>query len=609
MSLEQIRNVVLLFSNPVWSGANTIPSTLIKNITSLSRSLAYQDTISANLTTLSTTNSETHDGIIRGLLYIPDLSVTDPCYEQQYDIIPRNATTQATLPPSNYNLIALAPWFNATCTRAYLASARLDPIRAFIFYRPNNSTREPQGADSPIWDLEDGDAWRSQNRFPIFAIPGAEGNKMMRQLSLYSGNISQIPFGDQIEQRYEPHDDDFVRIWTELTVKDRDSVPAMWTWILTVVGVVLFIIACLSLTMHLVQRRRRISLRRRVLSGEVDLEAMGIKRVTVPVNHVKGFPLFTYSFQPEMASTPSTTRPPKSLRSPRSMRTDQRTISESTTARSRARRASMNSSTSTVATNYQPQCHICLENYLDRESIIRELPCGHIFHPECIDEFLSLNSSLCPICKRNMLPRNYCPKITNGMVRRERAIRRLRERVVLDESDDEEAEVTSKHWGKRLFGTDKAAPPRAETPMTPVLPAKSPKTGQESANARTTSDLEAAPLSRTLEPTQEEQEDSDRPLSHSEGRETSQQQPQPPRPAAVAQHSHRNKRRKTGGLRLHVPSSDDSKQANQRPEGRKSPSALARARMRALAGTPFDDPEGRSPAWKRYVVKVFPGFS
>ncbi|GJD02890.1 RING finger domain-containing protein [Colletotrichum higginsianum] len=429
--------------------ANTIPSTLIKNITSLSRSLAYQDTISANLTTLSTTNSETHDGIIRGLLYIPDLSVTDPCYEQQYDIIPRNATTQATLPPSNYNLIALAPWFNATCTRAYLASARLDPIRAFIFYRPNNSTREPQGADSPIWDLEDGDAWRSQNRFPIFAIPGAEGNKMMRQLSLYSGNISQIPFGDQIEQRYEPHDDDFVRIWTELTVKDRDSVPAMWTWILTVVGVVLFIIACLSLTMHLVQRRRRISLRRRVLSGEVDLEAMGIKRVTVPVNH----------FSTRDGQHTFHNEAPKSLRSPRSMRTDQRTISESTTARSRARRASMNSSTSTVATNYQPQCHICLENYLDRESIIRELPCGHIFHPECIDEFLSLNSSLCPICKRNMLPRNYCPKITNGMVRRERAIRRLRERVVLDESDDEEAEVTSKHWGKRLFGTDKAAPP------------------------------------------------------------------------------------------------------------------------------------------------------
>ncbi|KAF6841895.1 RING finger domain-containing protein [Colletotrichum musicola] len=603
----------LLFSNPVWSGANTVPSTIIRNITALSRAIAYQDTIAANLTTLSGTNAEIRDGIIKGLLYVPDIDTSNPCYQQQYDIIPRNATTQATLPPTNYNLIALAPWFNASCTRAYLAAARSDPIRAFIFYKPNNSTREPQGADSPIWDLDDNDAWRSQNHFPIFAIPGSEGSKMMKQLSLYSGNLSQIPYGDEIQDIYDPHDRDFVRIWTELTVRDRDSVPAMWTWILTVVGVVLFIIACLSLTMHLVQRRRRISLRRRVLIGEVDLEAMGIKRVTVPISHVKSFPLFTYSFQPEMISTPSTTRPPKSVRSPRSMRTDQRTISESAITKGRARRSSMNSATSTVATNFQPQCHICLEYYVDRDSIIRELPCGHIFHPECIDEFLSLNSSLCPICKRNMLPRNYCPKITNGMVRRERAIRRLRERVVLDESDDEE-EVKGKSWGRRLFGTDKAASSPKETPMTPVTPSRSPKVPQELAPARTPApaDVEAtrrASVQPTLEPTQEEQEDSEQPSSQSDGPEVSNSQPQQPQPAVAAHHALRNKRRKPGGLRLHVPESEGTKQQPQRPAGRKSPSALARARMRALAGTPLDDPDGRNPIWKRYVVKVFPGFS
>ncbi|TDZ40284.1 putative RING finger membrane protein [Colletotrichum spinosum] len=612
MSLDQIRNVVLLFSNPVWSGANTVPSTIIRNITSLSKNIAYEDTISGNLTTLSSTNSETQDGIIRGLLYVPDLSVSDPCYEQQYEVIPRNSTTQAQLPPTNYNLIAIAPWFNATCTLSYLESARLDPIRAFIFYRPNNSTREPQGADSPIWDLDDNDRWRTQNRFPIFAVPGSEGIKMMRQLSLYSGNMSTVPYGDEIQQIYDPHENDFVRIWTELTVKDHDSVPAMWTWILTVVGVVLFIIVCLSLTMHLVQRRRRISLRRRVLTGEVDLEAMGIKRVTVPVDHVKSFPLFTYSFQPEMVATPSTTRPPRNMRSPRSMRTDQRTISESTVSKSRARRSSVNSATSTAATNFQPQCHICLDNYIDRDSIIRELPCGHIFHPECIDEFLSLNSSLCPICKRNMLPRNYCPKITNGMVRRERAIRRLRERVVVIESDDEdEEEVKGKSWGKRLFGTDKAASSPMETPMTPVSPSRSPQTIDEEAAPRppapaVTDAPRRSIVQSTLEPTQEEQEETQS-SAQSDARSASPPLPQPPLPAAASHHALRNKRKKSGGLRLHVPRTE--KHGTQKPAGRKSPSALARARMRALAGTPLDDPDGRSPNWKRYVVKVFPGFS
>jgi hypothetical protein len=92
---------------------------------------------------------------------------------------------------------------------------------------------------------------------------------------------------------------------------------------------------------------------------------------------------------------------------------------------------------STTATNYQPTCEICLEPYKNRETIIRELPCGHIFHPECIDEFLHGVSSLCPICKASMLPEGYCPKITNDMVRRERAIRLLRGRIEIEDDDNE----------------------------------------------------------------------------------------------------------------------------------------------------------------------------
>ncbi|KAL2754979.1 hypothetical protein ACRALDRAFT_2089926, partial [Sodiomyces alcalophilus JCM 7366] len=430
--------------NPVWTGANTIPSTLIRNITAISSSLAYQDTLTTNLTTLTTTNLQARDGVIQGFLYVPDIAPTNPCFEQQYEFIPRNVTTQAELPPSNYNLIALAPWFNATCTQAYLAAARLDPIRGFIFYRPNNSTREPQGVQSPIWDLDGDGTWQTQNQFPIFAVSGNEGAKMMTQLSFYSGAPYSIPFADEIAQRYEPNERDFIRVWTELSIHDSQNLPAMWTWILIVIGALLFIVACVSITMHLIQRQRRASLRRRVISGEVDLEAMGIKRMTVPPGHIQTFPLFTYSFQPDLIRTPSIAAT-RSLRSSRSVRTDHRAMSDFMST-SRTRRSSITSSTNTVATNYQPHCHICLEQYEDRETIIRELACGHIFHPECIDEFLGLNSSLCPICKKNMLPRGYCPKITNGMVRRERAIRKLRERVDLDDSDVEEVEAKKRKW-------------------------------------------------------------------------------------------------------------------------------------------------------------------
>ena len=117
---------------------------------------------------------------------------------------------------------------------------------------------------------------------------------------------------------------------------------------------------------------------------------------------------------------------------------------------------------STTATDYQPNCEICLEPYENRVTVIRELPCGHIFHPECIDQFLHEISSLCPICKASMLPEGYCPRVTNDMVRRERAISRLRGHVEVQ--DDSEETVPTKRQGRwaatksSLFGGRGAGP-------------------------------------------------------------------------------------------------------------------------------------------------------
>ncbi|XP_058111801.1 E3 ubiquitin-protein ligase At1g12760-like [Magnolia sinica] len=42
-------------------------------------------------------------------------------------------------------------------------------------------------------------------------------------------------------------------------------------------------------------------------------------------------------------------------------------------------------------------CCICLARYVDNEEL-RELPCTHFFHKECIDKWLKINA-LCPLCK------------------------------------------------------------------------------------------------------------------------------------------------------------------------------------------------------------------
>ena len=42
-------------------------------------------------------------------------------------------------------------------------------------------------------------------------------------------------------------------------------------------------------------------------------------------------------------------------------------------------------------------CCICLANYVNNDEL-RELPCAHYFHMECVDKWLKTNA-LCPLCK------------------------------------------------------------------------------------------------------------------------------------------------------------------------------------------------------------------
>ncbi|MCL7045824.1 hypothetical protein MKW94_013068, partial [Papaver nudicaule] len=46
------------------------------------------------------------------------------------------------------------------------------------------------------------------------------------------------------------------------------------------------------------------------------------------------------------------------------------------------------------------ECSICLAEYADNEEL-RELPCAHFFHVDCVDKWLKKNGS-CPLCKCNI---------------------------------------------------------------------------------------------------------------------------------------------------------------------------------------------------------------
>lgn len=52
-------------------------------------------------------------------------------------------------------------------------------------------------------------------------------------------------------------------------------------------------------------------------------------------------------------------------------------------------------------------CCICLSNYIDNDEL-RELPCTHFFHAECVDKWLKINAT-CPLCKYEIGERDETP--------------------------------------------------------------------------------------------------------------------------------------------------------------------------------------------------------
>lgn len=52
---------------------------------------------------------------------------------------------------------------------------------------------------------------------------------------------------------------------------------------------------------------------------------------------------------------------------------------------------------------YCTSCSICLDEFEDGEAVRQILPCGHLFHADCIRPWLTQRSGNCPLCKVSVL--------------------------------------------------------------------------------------------------------------------------------------------------------------------------------------------------------------
>ncbi|KAL2007822.1 hypothetical protein VTN00DRAFT_7804 [Thermoascus crustaceus] len=245
----------------------------------VNESISFRMVLDGTVQTLSTNNSP--DGhSLKGLMFVPSLDPHDPCGNITAPFVPWNVTREADLPDLgySYSTIGLAPWVSIDCTQAYLAAAGKASVGALIFYKPGHyNSGKPPPISSPTWSLDDGGAWKKNNEYPVYAIPGSAGATLMHELARYSGNLSSAENATG-SGAVEPAD--YIRLYARINLERNDgTLPSLWIFILAILGTLLFIVISAAVAIRsrgdaVVQSRRERMRRRAVtmLGGRQALE-------------------------------------------------------------------------------------------------------------------------------------------------------------------------------------------------------------------------------------------------------------------------------------------------------------------------------------------------
>ncbi|KAI9367347.1 hypothetical protein BJX61DRAFT_312711 [Aspergillus egyptiacus] len=445
MSASSLTTAATLFGGP-GRASNSTPS--------VNSSATFHFVLDHHIRTLSDQNAP-KEGPIRGLLFVPSLDGDVACEETTSPYIPTNVTRHRDVARFGDQAIGLAPWVTPDCSESFLESSKRVGTEALLFFLPSDNDAKPPSADDSTWLINGAHSWESVSQFPVYAIPASAGTTLMEQLSRYSGN-GTIPPG----QLNEPASTSLGEGWdmrlSSLINIERSGKksPSIWGFVLAVLGSMLVICITLLLLYQLVQKRRRERMQRRRETRDIDYENWALQHIPVPPGYLAKLPIYTYPEYdkvdeaiPQERTSCGNDRPDRS-EAPAAdvgqMRAGKKTEGEEAetqvakrdaTGLENARNAKSatvgiedipsrpSSSESIPATicnsnvrypkhtnrmsHSQPTCAICLDDFIPASTTVRELPCGHIYHPECIDEALTMNSSLCPLCKQSVLPPDF----------------------------------------------------------------------------------------------------------------------------------------------------------------------------------------------------------
>ena len=178
------------------------------------------------------------------------------------------------------------------CTQAYLASAKANPTRAFLFYLPEDESGLPPPPSSPVWNLEDDELWKRTNPYSVYAVSSKTGSQLMLQLSLYSGNLTSVPNGHAIAAIPGGDPRSYVRLYTYIRVSSSVEGFRMWFSMLIVATILVGMMSIVYAATKLVNRTRRNALQHQIANGEVSLEALGTGRSAATKSQTGQLPSF-----------------------------------------------------------------------------------------------------------------------------------------------------------------------------------------------------------------------------------------------------------------------------------------------------------------------------
>ncbi|KAL2821375.1 hypothetical protein BDW59DRAFT_164256 [Aspergillus cavernicola] len=427
------------------------PGRASNSTASVNGSATFHFVLDGNIQTLSDQNAP-KEGSIKGLLFVPALNDDDDCRNITTPYIPANVTRHRDVAPFGYQAIGLAPWVTPGCSQSFLEASMRVGTEALVFFLPSSDDKPPP-ADDSTWLLNDGHSWKSENLYPVYAIPGAAGTVLMEQLSRYSGN-GTVSEGQQNGSTASSQGDRWdIRLFTLIDLENSGKrTPSIWGFLLAVLGTILVLCIILLLLYQIIQKRRRQDLQRRLEASEVGFEQYGLQHITVSPEFLAGLPIYVYPNHhgvgkdgPEQQNLCGNDKSGRSedvlVESTRAEKTGEAETETPITDHSprrvedapdmlNARKASVEvqkwplSEPLPIATlnsnapyskhnnrlsHSQTTCAICLDDFIPASSTVRELPCGHIYHPECIDVSLTQHSSLCPLCKKSVLPPDFYP--------------------------------------------------------------------------------------------------------------------------------------------------------------------------------------------------------